>query len=414
MIMINKLEDLFKKCYEMEREYQRQWSGLDSTEIDYEKIDAFKYGVIMYLYNKNDPLLFELININYSYQQLYKLICREIDRENGKAHINPSGCSMPYVHVKISYPIDGENLVKWYRNFNSYRLETLENESEDRVFSILYIDLSYAEYSSKRKLDEDKKQPHIHELYPEIDDKDFKNWNLIPVGSFRKLEALDPPRLYDSNKRTTLLVDIPKPLVEVLIELQKVKLIGKLSVRCKDSGIFSGNITTQIIQEEVEKGRLFSLSESTWYGVSKLYDSKEYNNQLWVKKDGAEWTFEELCEDFTVEDESIVTQMVHLRYVGDTIEHIDYEKIYYTPNEYIQRTRTNKMSIEGTAQPRRKFFKINEASIPFDYPCTVLTKTDNGYGKISCPFILFVLNCFFQHKDLLNEYFNDWIQLQNT
>ncbi len=76
---INKLEVLFDKCYEVESEYLRQWSGLNFVEWNSEKMDSYKHGVIMYLYIEKDPLLLELINQNYEYQQLYRLICREID-----------------------------------------------------------------------------------------------------------------------------------------------------------------------------------------------------------------------------------------------------------------------------------------------------------------------------------------------
>lgn len=95
-------------------------------------------------------------------------------------------------------------------------------------------------------------------------------------------------------------------------------------------------------------------------------------------------------------------------------EHIDYERIYYTRDEYAERISTKRMDIEGTAQPRRKFFKVNKAAIPFDYPCSALIQTKSGYDRINCPFIFFILNCYFQHKDLLNEYFNDWLQPNGT
>lgn len=407
---MDKMEKLFIKCYEIERDCQRKWSGLDSAGINSETTDVLYHGVIMHLYNKADPLLLELIDSEYDYQQLYKLICGEINRINKSAMAGLSRSSLPSIPVEISYPENGEDLVNWYKNNMPYRLGPLVDEPGNIVFSFLCISLSYAEYSLKRKFEDDINQPHIHELYSEVNDKDFRNWNLIPVGFYRELKALDPPRLYDSNKDKTLLVDIPKPLVEVLSELQNKKLIGKLSVRCKDSGIFPGNITKEIHQAEVEKGRLFSLAESSWHGVSKLFDSKEYDNQLWINKTDTEWTFEELCQDFSVEGESIVTQMVHLNYEGNLIEHIDYELIFYTQEEYEKRIITTKMDVKGTAKSRRKFFKINEAAIPFDYPCKALINSENGYDDIICPFIFFVLNCYFQHKELLNEYFNDWLQ----
>ncbi len=110
-------------------------------------------------------------------------------------------------------------------------------------------------------------------------------------------------------------------------------MIGKISVRCKDNEIFEGFQTCETICEDVEQGRVFSMDVISLPSIAKLYDSKKYQNQLWIKKTETELTFEELCEDFVVERDSIVTNMIHITYSDNTINNIDYEKISYTVDE---------------------------------------------------------------------------------
>ncbi|MBQ3783944.1 MAG: hypothetical protein II838_10965 [Lachnospiraceae bacterium] len=62
---------------------------------------------------------------------------------------------------------------------------------------------------------------------------------------------------------------------------------------------------------------------------------------------------------------------------------------------------------KGTARTRMKSFKIDNARIPFDTKIKILRKDENG---IDCPpmyeqFLCYVLEMYFKHKELLEEYF---------
>ena len=136
--------------------------------------------------------------------------------------------------------------------------------------------------------------------------------------------------------------------------------------------------------------------------LSKLY-SEQYEDSLWVIHEGNDLTFEELCQDIQVEEDAVITQMIHLQIEGNVIIHLDHEFIFYDMEEYEKRLTNYK--IKGQARKRIKTFKIDRSRIPLDYPCEMIRGDDNENEKIVVPFIYFVLNVYFKHKNLLKEYF---------
>jgi hypothetical protein len=149
--------------------------------------------------------------------------------------------------------------------------------------------------------------------------------------------------------------------------------------------------------EALERGALFDLSKLNKPEVTKLY-STTYDT-LWVKASDSDLTFEELIQDFVIEGDYIVTQVVHLEYSKmngvDLISHIDHEYIYYTVDQYEKRqTDPNQ---KGEARSRIKTFKVDDASIPFTLP-------DGRW------FLYIVLERHFQNTALIQEYFQKVLQ----
>ena len=108
---------------------------------------------------------------------------------------------------------------------------------------------------------------------------------------------IKPPRVYDQSIDKTLWTkNVPFELLEKLYDLKKNGLIGALSIRVKDSYL-AGCAKREVVQEELERGRPFSLSDIGTIETTKLY-SKKYGDQLWVIADGTDIVFEELCEKF--------------------------------------------------------------------------------------------------------------------
>lgn len=187
-------------------------------------------------------------------------------------------------------------------------------------------------------------------------------------------------------------------------------MINNLAVRLLNDSGYKGNISLEYLSEFLEIGKPFDFVNLGNYSVSKLYSTlTAYGDCLWVVTDPGNITFEELCDDFVDFEGTIVTQVVHLQYKfldGKTyITHLDHEYVFYTPEEY--NNRIINATQKGTAKQRMKSFKIDNSKIPFDFRCEVSRKNENGHGLQveKEQFLCYVLECYFKHKDLLNEYF---------
>ena len=201
-------------------------------------------------------------------------------------------------------------------------------------------------------------------------------------------------------------------IASVLHDLYVAKRIGKLSFRGIDTKIYPERCTMGYIMEEIEYGLQFKLNVQTLPKVTKLF-SKNYHDQLWVSVSNSEMHFEELCDDFKTQDEAIVTQLVHLLYEVrgsiPVIKHIDHEYLFYSIEEYERRLEDP--TIKGKAQKRIKTFKVDEANVEMNYLCNAVDVQDyNNIAKIRVPFLYFVLNAYFIHKDLLIEYFKEILE----
>lgn len=209
----------------------------------------------------------------------------------------------------------------------------------------------------------------------------------------------DPVRIYDSSLNETIFLNIPRPLARVFDELRVAKYIKEIAIRSIDSRIYDGENHRGYLMEAVEKGSIFSWNLDELPQVSKLYDVNYYEDCLWIKAGNGEMTFEELCEDFHDDGENVVTQMIHLQYAGSSITHLDHEYIFYDLESYEKRKLN--VNIKGQAKRWVKTFKIDRSDIPMDYPCRMVKENED----ILVPFIYFVLNNYFEHKELLEEYF---------
>lgn len=246
----------------------------------------------------------------------------------------------------------------------------------------------------------------LDELYCPIFDKDsqYKKYHLIPIDNeFRTLEILTPPRIFDSKLQKTIYLPwCPLEVSRVLSELFNNNLIGELSFK-GSSLIYNMNNKVERLDEALERGDYFSLNLKEFPNITKLY-SDVYDDQLWVIRNNDDIYFEELSEDFDSYNESVVTKMLHVRIKNNFYDHIDFEYIFYTLDEFDQRMREAKK--KGEAQTRRKLFKIDGCKIPLDYE----VKLGGETNKSPIPLLYFFLDSFFKHKNLLEEYFYDYLQ----
>ena len=367
----------------------------------------FENGIISGLYLENNEWLLSLINKQCNHRELKRFLEKLID-ENYNSDFSILARkydNFPKEEVK-------EPLINFIAEYNyllafpicKTKAEIENYEFPERVFSYVYIILKYKFSEEKRYIGLEHEQPNIQKIYSKVFDKRsiFKSWGLIPIDETRGFYENDEPvRIYDKNINKTIFLDINRPLACVLKELCNKDQIMRIAFRGNDNFIYDGENHRSFLKEEMEKGLIFTWNIDKLPTISKLYDYKNYDDCLWIIKKDSDLTFEELCDDVYYNKESFITQVIHLQYKNNTIVHIDHEFIFYSPEQYEQRNQGQ--LVKGESEKRIKTIKIDNSKIPMNYPCTVYT---DGKQK-EVPFLFFFINCYFQHKDLLCEYFRE-------
>lgn len=281
--------------------------------------------------------------------------------------------------------------------------------SEVRALLYLYYAFGNYDYIQKNRYNSDVS--NLTTTYASVFDKQsqFFKYGIVPIDQCRTLLPVDPPRIYDcSADKTFFTKNIPLHLLKKFSEMMSKGIINNLAVRLLNDPGCEGKIDCVYLAEALERGEQFDFVNLGNYSVSKLYSTK-YEDCLWIVIDPENITFEELCEDFDYFEDMVVTQVVHLQYKNFEdnayIMHLDHEYIFYTIEEYEKRL--GNVTQKGTAQRRMKSFKIDNSKIPFDFRCEIFRKDENGNDLPveKEQFLCYVLECYFKHKDLLNEYF---------
>lgn len=377
--------------------------------------DYLVCGLLPKLFLKNDPKLLALLRQPCNHDNLKELLQRYLDESSN------TELSKLVPDFSSKKPEIIEPLAEWIYNYNymlAYPLcggyekdNTLMISDPEMILSYVYIYLRI-NYSD-RYFDYSFHQPLIDSLYKDSFDKSstFKKWGLLPIDNNRILCALDEPvRIYDKTTNRTIFIMLSRSLALIFDELINDHFINSISFRGIDNRIYEGENHLSTICEAVEKGLIFSFDLEKLPNITKLYKECNFEDTLWVIKDNQNITFEELCSDFHTAEDTIVTQMIHLEYDNDCITHIDHEYIFYSIEEYDQRLRNP--HTKGEARKRVKTFKVDKSSIPMNYPCKMFRNQNRDLIEVKVPFIYFVLNSYFEHKELLEEYFSDCLTNQ--
>lgn len=244
-----------------------------------------------------------------------------------------------------------------------------------------------------------EKNNRLKETYEFIDeDEQYKKYGLLKLNSNRNLEKPmlnSPPYYIHDNRKGYIVLDsrIPDEVLIKLYYLKQDNLITDLSLRANYYKRIVENRRI-LINEERAFGKYFSFENLKNLIPTKLY-STVTNNSLWINIKNGSITFEELLDDFEIEDERefIKTQVIHCEYFEDKeefyISHIDHEYIFYSFDEYEERIKN--IEQKGNIKKKLKTFKIDNSRIPF------IIDNEN--------ILLFFLNQYFKSKDLLLEYF---------
>lgn len=292
---------------------------------------------------------------------------------------------------------------KYNENIESYKLtekiRKVFNQEDYLYANILELLLKEVYKEEEPYYEINEKNNRLKETYEFIDeDEQYKKYGLLKLNSNRNLEKPmlnSPPYYIHDNRKGYIVLDsrIPDEVLIKLYYLKQDNLITDLSLRANYyMKIQKCNIHAAF--EERAFGKYFSFENLKNLIPTKLY-STVTNNSLWINIKNGSITFEELLDDFEIEDERefIKTQVIHCEYFEDKeefyISHIDHEYIFYSFDEYEERIKN--IEQKGNIKKKLKTFKIDNSRIPF------IIDNEN--------ILLFFLNQYFKSKDLLLEYF---------
>lgn len=412
--------ELFEYCIHLETEYNHAFTyGINVDSWNEKRRVLYTDGPLHGLYREGNQQLKLSLDQPVQKETLLVLLKKYIrngyissleiikEQNGNKCNLKEILDTLTDKYEQNLTSLSVSNIVDWMNSYNYLILEDLKDESEKVKLRFLEIYIKYQFF--KDKYDNDEALNRINALYGPIlnEEKDYRRWCLIPIAAGRELRVMDSPRIYDSTLDKTVFLETPKSVVEVLYELYHKGFIGKYAFLGRD--IEDGKVDLEYLQEAIEQGRLFSFNLCELPAVTKLYSEYlySYDNQLWIRSDGNELTFEELLRNVE-EDDTVKTQMIHIEYerIDDAcyIKHLDHEYIFYTKDEY--KIRKHSMYQKGYAKKRKKTFKVDESKIPLDYACEVITTNEESrYINKEVPFVYFIVNAFFINKDLIEEYF---------
>lgn len=281
------------------------------------------------------------------------------------------------------------------------------NKTDGREFirkNYLTLCLCKACYEIYRSIDSEKNKfeycyDEISGIYNSIginiltQDREFSKYKLLSyTDNFEIHNTKESRTIYDKRIDSYFWISVPRLLLKCFEQCINEGFITNIA--------FKVDGVTKVLPafEDLEIGAKFSFDLISLPQVSKLYDAEDYDNGLWIKHDkySGDLTFEEICSNFTENDESIVTQVVHIKYSTNScneyiIIHMDHEYIFYSLDEYEKRQKD--ATQKGENKKRVKTFKIDDSSIPFTY-----SFEDKNI-------LLVCLDAFFENKNLIQEYF---------
>ncbi len=416
------LQALYDKIYNVYNEWIK-FDTKNKLHWSTERYNNYLWGPVVGLYIEKDKSLIDILNDDFEDSELYDLLIPIKEKALNKLLYAPESNLMTKLQCN-SYQnelslLRDRKINDWLNKFFIPCITSGCFEIDESHFrGLCYVTYGYENYKHDLTSIYCGDTDILRQLYQGVLGKnsDLYTYKLIEITSACEMLAIEPPRIYDSRINKTLyLVNVSKELLDTFIELGKLNLYKKISVRVYNSiiNIFDGRYRMQTISESIEMGKIFSVQHIGEIPVTKLY-SVNYEDSLWVKISDSEITFEELYENETAFNSSIITQVIHLNYLRKNTEtlitHLDHEFVFYSKSDYEKR-KTNS-DIKGNKYSRLKSFKIDKANIPLTLPIKRnLNLYNEASGEISrkeetVPFIIYILKCYLKHTDLIDEYFS--------
>lgn len=413
----NEIMGLLGEYIVTQQEHVYQLWMPEAQEWNVKRQVAYYNGIVLGKFREGDALTLQVLKEGVTDQALYDEIRINLERQIKMIEEMEQPDIMRKKQLECYKTQKDELSCNSIDNWISKNCGWIREDVAGRPYSeirvLLYLYYSFDNYSYQRKHPFCSDLNQLEAVYKNVLDKQsqFYKYGIISINSERELLPIDPPRIYDRTiNKTFFTKNVPLNLLKKVSEMMSSGIIKDFSVRLLNEPGYNGRMYCEYIAEALERGKIFEFVNLGNYSTSRLY-SKEYENCMWVTIDPQNITFEELCENFEVYNDMVVTQVVHLQYEIDGecafITHLDHEYVFYTIDEY--ENRMSNATQKGTAKTRMKSFKIDNSRIPFDYRCEVLRKDENGNDlpQKDEQFLCYVLESYFKHKDLLKEYFQN-------
>lgn len=414
-------EELFRQYYDTGQQHvQYMLCNKHQDEWDVHRSCLYSNGVVLGKYRENDKLTINVLQSKLPTEDLCRVL--KINNANDLKALLRSGktdcitTEKINLHRKQADELSSLSIEEFINKNHRWLIDECKRKGDidlEKVIKLAYLYFSYALFETNENAPFSKHQDNIKALFESkgIELPSYEKYELVPLDQDRKIILVEPPRIYDKSIDKTLFIqNVPIPLLVQLKKMLDKDMFKQVSYRVKNNKVFDGRYNLGILLEEVEFGKVFSLTDLGVIKLSKLY-SNSYEDCLWIKSDSSNITFEELCDDFEEYEGHIVTQVIHIEYSWHKekayITHIDHEYIFYTLDEYANRIKDADQ--KGAASTRIKTFKVDDAMIPLDYSLNVSWKDQNGIQlpSVNILFLHFVLENYFRHSDILREYFGE-------
>lgn len=384
-----------------------EWSGKRQA--------TYMNGVVLGKFREKDPKTLSVLKKGVSDDALRREIMAELER-NIRIRYNMNELDIMEKmklesDIKLCKELSLYNIDDWIKKNCKWIYEDTTNLTYSEVRVLLYLYYAFNNYNYRNQDPFCSDIDELEIVYKTVFDRhsQFQKYGIVSIDNERELLTIDPPRIYDRFiNKTFFTKNVPLHLLKQISKMITGGIVKDFSVRLINEPGYEGKMVCDYLAEALEFGKVFDFVSLGDYSVSRLYGEK-YENCMWVVIDTNNITFEELCEDFEVHDNTIVTQVIHLQYIRIDeevfITHMDHEYVFYTVEEYEKRLVD--VTQKGKAKARMKSFKIDHSRIPFNYRCEIQRKDMNGNDLPieREQFLCYVLESYFKHKELLKEYF---------
>lgn len=216
----------------------------------------------------------------------------------------------------------------------------------------------------------DGKLTKFEDLYKDDERKILNSDNYQRYGLIQCTETFDlkegtPPKIYDKQKETHLIVEfIPNAFFSYLIALRKNNVFD-LALRPNYDICDYGIQDISFLLECYTRWNDYKSGLDKIPPLTKFFDERKENDFIVIQSNSSGIVFEEVLEDFGVYgDNTVVTQGVHFEYKDGKIVHLDHEYFFYSLDDFVDKQIN--LWKKGAARKRFKTFKIDNANLPFD------------------------------------------------